>query len=190
MVHSVKGQIILLLFLFNPHHMHSPLPSTPSRITSWPCAVLRPNQAIIRNSSLLKSAVLAVALSCLPGGRPSQAQSSDWQWAAQSTGSGPRQLKSPVVNAQWAMADAFAGKRSSGGEWQRATAATRTRRAGGHGIAVAPGRGVFATGAFRGNAHVGAPQLSSNSSNDGGLVATSVGYASQLCVGRAFVPQP
>lgn len=189
MVLSVKGQIILLFFLFNPHHMHSHLPSTPSRITSWPCAVLCPKRAIIRNFSLLKGAVLAVTLSCLPGGRPSQAQSSDWQWAAQSTGSGTGQLKSLAVDAQWGMEDAFVGKRSSGGEWQRATAATGTSTAGGHGIAVAPGRGVFVTGAFRRNAHVGAPQLASNSS-DGGLVATSVGYASQLCVGRASVPQP
>ncbi|MDB5267562.1 MAG: hypothetical protein JWP58_602 [Hymenobacter sp.] len=141
-----------------------------------------------RGFSLLKGAVLAVLLSSGLVARPSQAQAPQWQWAAQSTGSGIGQLKSLAVDAEGnsyqvgfftetiqfgsttlvsqGRSDVFVAKLSPAGTWDWAVAVGGAGSDNAAGVVIDAAGRIFISGSFSDQVHLGAVALTSQGSMD------------------------
>lgn len=149
---------------------------------------LRPKPVETRRFRFLKGAALAVLLSSGLLARPCQAQSPNWQWAAQSNGSGIGQLKSLAVDAagnsyqvgfftesiqfgsttltSQGRSDVFVAKLSPAGTWDWAVAVGGAESDNAAGIVIDAAGRIFVSGSFTDQVHFGPVALTSQGSMD------------------------
>ena len=168
--------------------MRPSLTSSTPRVKSWHRNAVSTRLAKIRVFSLLQGALLALMLFSLLLAQPSLAQSPQWQWAAQSTGSGVGQLKSLVVDAEGnayqvgyftesirfgnttlvshGRSDIFVAKLSSTGTWAWAVAVGGAGSDNASGVAIDAAGRIIISGSFSDQVRFGAVALTSQGSLD------------------------
>ena len=162
--------------------------SPTAHVQSWHRNAISIRLAKTQGFNVLKGAVLALLLASLLLARPSRAQSPQWEWAAQSTGSGIGQLKSLVADAEGntyqvgyftesirfgstllvshGQSDIFVAKLSAAGTWAWAVAVGGAGSDNASGVAIDAAGRIIISGSFSDRVRFGTVALTSQGSLD------------------------